>query len=392
MTAVKSPPEAPAHSAQPAFSLYVKNYVAKVRGGDIGSLPAVAAILVLTAFFEVLRPSFLHANNIAALLTQGAGVVVIAMGLIFVLLIGEIDLSAGFTAGICATVMTLMMTRQPGFALPNGLGWYIAVPTAIVTGAAIGGLIGWLVSKIAIPSFVVTLAAYLAFQGVALSLLHGGNSVAIFDPTVLKIENSNLSPNASWGLCAVTVIAYAGFQFNRARVRARRNLISEPVTVTVARVAGLAILLVIAVYMLNIDRSSASAVYAIQGIPFVVPVIGILLLAWTFVLGRTAFGRHLYAVGGIILASRLNSVDPTTGGSDILLDSVGAAVIGGASLFGGRGRAINAVLGGLVIAIINNGMGLMNVSAGTKFIFTGSVLLLAAAVDALSRKRAAATT
>ena len=421
MTAVTTPTETTEQPVPSTLSQYTKNYFARVRGGEIGSLPAIAGLVVLSIVFEVLRPKFFHVNNLAALFTQGAAVTVIAMGLIFVLLIGEIDLSAGYTAGICSAVMVLMLTRQPGYALPHGLPWYVAVPAAIVTGMLIGTAIGWLVSKLAIPSFVVTLAAYLAFQGVALLLLHEGNSVSLPDPTVLKLENANLAPAAGWVLALVTVLIYAAIQAKQASVRKRRNLSSVPVSIMVVRVAGLAVLLGGIVYLLNQNRANANAFRTIEGVPYVVPLIGLLLVGWTFVLNHTAYGRHLYAVGGnreaarraginvdrvrisafvicsamaavggIILASRANSVDPTSGGSDVLLKSVGAAVIGGASLFGGRGRAINAVLGGAVIAVIDNGMGLMQVSAGAKFVFTGSVLLLAATVDALSRRRTAA--
>jgi D-xylose transport system permease protein len=422
MTAVTTPAEAPERAAPPTLSQYTKTYIARVRGGDIGSLPAIAGLVVLSVYFAILRPSFLHVNNIAALFTQGAAVTVIAMGLIFVLLIGEIDLSAGYTAGISAAVMTLMLTQQSGYPLPHGLPWYVAVLGAVVTGAVIGLLVGIFVTKLAIPSFVVTLAAYLGFQGIALLLLKEGNSVAVSDPTVLKLENSNLSTAAGWALAVVSILIYGFLQVRKVRQRTARGLATEPLSVTAIRITALAVLLGGTVYLLNLNRANANAFAVIKGVPMVVPLIGGLLVLWTFVLNRTAYGRHLYAVGGnreaarragidvnkvrisafvicstmaaiggIILASRLNSTTAATGGSDVLLKSVGAAVIGGASLFGGRGRAMNAVLGGAVIAVIDNGMGLMHLSSGAKFVSTGSVLLLAATVDALSRRRTAAT-
>jgi D-xylose transport system permease protein len=403
------------------LSGYLRDYWARIRGGEIGSLPAIAGLLVLSAVFEILRPAlFLTKANIANLFTQGAGVTIIAMGLVFVLILGEIDLSAGYTAGLCASVMTLLMTKEPGFPLPHNLSWAIAVPAALLTGAVVGALIGWIVSKVAIPSFVVTLATYLAFQGVILMLLGEGNIVRIEDPTILRLENTSLTPAVGWVLYALVVAGYAVFRIMRVRRRNRQGLSTEPMTLSVIRIGALAVLMGILVFVLNQDRS-LNPTRSLQGVPVIVPVIGILLLLWTFVLNRTAYGRHLYAVGGnreaarragidvnrvrisafvicsmmaaiggIILASRANSVDAETGGSDILLKSVGAAVIGGASLFGGRGRALNAVLGGAVIAIIDNGMGLLGLASGTKLVFTGSVLLLAAAVDALSRRRAAA--
>jgi D-xylose transport system permease protein len=344
------------------------------------------------------------------------------MGLVFVLIIGEIDLSAGFTAGLCATVMTLLMTKQPGFSLPHGNAWYVGVPAALVTGMLVGTLIGWIVSKIAIPSFVVTLAAYLAFQGVILMLLGEGNIVRMSDPNILRLENTSLDPTIGWVLYGLVVVAYAAVRILKNRRRSRSGLASEPTLLTGVRVGALAVLLGVLVFMLNMERSLNPS-RSLKGVPVIVPVIGALLVIWTFVLNRTAYGRHLYAVGGnreaarragidvnkvrisafvicslmaavggIILASRANSVDSNTGGSDILLKSVGAAVIGGASLFGGRGRALDAVLGGAVIAIIDNGMGLLGLASGTKSVFTGIVLLAAAGVDALSRRRGAAGT
>jgi D-xylose transport system permease protein len=286
----------------------------------------------------------------------------------------------------------------------------------------IGTTLGSIVAKLGIPSFVVTLAAFLAFQGLVLLLVQGGTIIAIRDETILAIANKNLPPVLGWILLAVGVAAYAGLQLLRARKRAARGLTSDPISLIAIRVAALALLGGFAVYFLNLERSRNAAVVSLAGVPIVVPIIVVLLLILTFVLRRTAFGRHLYAVGGnaeaarraginvdrmkisafvicssmaavggIMAASRASSVDPNTGGSNVLLYAVGAAVIGGTSLFGGKGRVLDAVLGGAVVAIIENGMGLMGYSAGIKFMVTGSVLLLAAMVDALSRKRAAAT-
>ncbi|NUR30493.1 MAG: ABC transporter permease [Catenulispora sp.] len=410
-------------SAAAPLGSYLRDYWARIRSGDIGSLPAIAGLIALSTFFEILKPKlFLTKANIANLFTQGAGVTLIAMGLVFVLIIGEIDLSAGFTAGLCATVMTLLMTKQPGFMLPHGNSWLIAVPAALVTGMAVGALIGWIVSKITIPSFVVTLAAYLAFQGLILMLLGEGNIVRVSDPNILRLENTSVDPTVGWILYLFVVVAYAVLRILKIRRRTRSGLPAEPPVMTGVRIAFVAALLGVLVFMLNLERSLNPA-RSLKGVPVIVPVIGALLVIWTFVLNRTAYGRHLYAVGGnreaarragidvnkvrisafvvcslmaavggIILASRANSVDSNTGGSDILLKSVGAAVIGGASLFGGRGRAMDAVLGGAVIAVIDNGMGLLGLSAGTKYLFTGIVLLAAAGVDALSRRRGAAGT
>jgi D-xylose transport system permease protein len=401
----------------PASSLrgQVREYGQRLRGGDMGSLPAIAGLAVLCLVFSVLDPAFATPRNFANLFGQGAQITVIAMGLVFVLLLGEIDLSAGYTSGVCAAVLAVLLTNWDW-------PWYTAVLAALVTGTVIGTVLGTLVAKVGIPSFVVTLAAFLGFQGVLLIMISGGKNISITDPTILAIVNKNLPVWLGWALFLVTVLAYAALQLHRARSRAQQGLVVQPMSVILLKIAGLAVILGLATAALNQERSINTLITSLKGVPIVVPIIAVLLIFWTFVLGRTGFGRHLYAVGGnteaarragipvdrikitafmicstmaavggILAASRANSVDPNTGGSNVLLYAVGAAVIGGTSLFGGKGRVIDAVLGGAVVAVIDNGMGLLGVSAGIKYVVTGGVLLLAAGVDALSRRRAAAS-
>ncbi|WBB79229.1 ABC transporter permease [Micromonospora sp. WMMD882] len=399
----------------PTVGGHVRNYVSRVRGGDIGALPAVLGLVVLCTIFSIMRPTFLSAVNFANLFAQGAAVTLIAMGLVFVLLLGEIDLSAGFASGVCAAVLANIVTVA-------GLPWYVAVLAAVATGLVIGLTLGFLVAKIGIPSFVVTLAAFLAFQGVVLLLISGGSNISVRDDVLVAIANRNLPPVLGWLFFALVVGGYAATQLLRHRRRAARGLVADPFPVVLARIGGLAVILGIAVYILNLERSRNVLISSLKGVPIVVPIIAVLLIVWTFVLQRTAYGRHIYAVGGnkeaarraginvdririsvfviastmaavggIVAASRANSVDPNTGGSNVLLYAVGAAVIGGTSLFGGKGRVLDAVLGGAVVAVIDNGMGLMGYSSGVKYVVTGVVLLLAASVDAFSRRRAATT-
>jgi D-xylose transport system permease protein len=401
--------------AKPTVASHIHDYWGRVRGGDLGSLPAILGLVVLCLIFGVARETFFSATNFANLFSQGAQVIFIAMGLVFVLLLGEIDLSAGFASGVAGAVMAILLTD-------HGWEWYTAIPAALVTGLVIGFLIGFLVAKVGIPSFVVTLAAFLAFQGVLLVLLSGGKNVSVRDPFVLNLANSNMSVLWSWILAIVSVLGYAGLQFNRVRSRAARGLVTDPIGIVLMRIAGFAVVILLATALLTQERSINPLIISVKGVPIVVPIIAFFLIVWTFVLGRTTYGRHVYAtggnteaarragipvdririsvfvicsfmaaVGGIIAVSRANSVDPNTGGSNVLLYAVGAAVIGGTSLFGGKGKVVNAVIGGAVIAVIDNGMGLMGFSAGTKFIVTGLILLIAASVDALSRRRAAAT-
>jgi len=406
--------EVPGSVSRP-LSQHLRDYVGRLRGGDMGSLPAVLGLVVLVLVFSALKPVFFSAGNFANLFTQGGHVVIIAMGLIFVLLLGEIDLSAGFTSGLCGAVLCVLLTD-------HHVVWYVSVIVSVLIGTAIGALLGFLVSKVGIPSFVVTLAAFLAFQGVVLLLLSGGRNISVFDNVIIAVDNNNMKPWMGWLMVGICVGGYLIVQLWGIRSRAARGLATDPLSLVTLRVAAVLLIAGLAVYFLNQERSRNPLFASLKGVPIVVPIILVLLLLWSFILGRTTFGRHIYAVGGskeaarraginvdririaafmisssmaaiggIVAVSRGRSVDPNTGGSNILLYAVGAAVIGGTSLFGGKGRIIDAVLGGAVVAVIDNGMGLLGYSAGLKYIVTGIVLLLAAAVDALSRRRAAAT-
>ncbi|GAA1747111.1 sugar ABC transporter permease [Luedemannella helvata] len=405
-----------AGTTQPVASLtaHVAAYWRRVRGGDMGALPAVLGILVLVVGFSLARPVFFSATNFANLLFQGAAVTVIAMGLIFVLLLGEIDLSAGYTSGVCASLAAILMLEQH-------MPWYFAIAIALLTGVVTGLVLGMLVSKVGIPSFVVTLAAFLSFQGVLLLIVKQGQIISIQDSTILKIGNNNLPIWAGWVFYGVSIAGYAGVQLYRTLRRSAKGLTRDPMSLVALRIGALAVAGGVAVYILNLERSFNPARTSLRGVPIVVPIVVILLVALTFVLSRTTYGLHLYAVGGnveaarragiatdrlrisafvicstlaaiggIIAASRDNSVSPTSGGSNVLLYAVGAAVIGGTSLFGGKGRVLDAVLGGAVVAIIDNGMNLLTESSWIKYVVTGLVLLAAAGVDALSRRRAAA--
>jgi len=423
-TPTLSPSEKPAQSLshlagnveQPTFSEAVQGYISKVRGGDMGSLPAIAALAVLSLVFFALRPEkFITNVNVANLFQQGAVVMLMAMGLVFVLLLGEIDLSAGFTSGVCGTVLALTLTRY-------GWPWYLAVVAALVTGTVIGIMLGLLVAKVGIPSFVATLAAFLAFQGVVLLMIGNGGNISITDKVILSLENNNVPPILGWVLAIASVGLYAFSGLWNWSQRRKRGLLAQPIQLVLIKIAVLAIVVFVAVYELNMERGPRPDLKSIRGVPIVVPIIILIALLLGFVLTRTAFGRHIYAVGGnaeatrragirvswvriscfmicstmaatagIFAVSRANSVDPNQGGSNVLLYAVGAAVIGGTSLFGGKGRIIDAIIGGLVIAVIDNGMGLLGYSAGIKYVVTGIVLAAAAAVDALSRRRARAT-
>jgi D-xylose transport system permease protein len=295
------------------------------------------------------------------------------------------------------------------------------VLAGVVCGALIGLAIGLLRAKLGIPSFVVTLAFFLGLQGVTLKLIGEGGSVRVDDPVIRGITIDNLPVTAGWACALLVVVGYAGLELYRHRSKVAAGLHHAPFGVVVARIVGVAAVTLGVTYLLSLNRSVNPNI-EIRGIPYVLPMVGVLLIVLTFVLTRTSYGRHIYAVGGnaeaarragvnvdrirmsvfvvcsslaalsgIIAASYGGKVSASSGAGNVLLYAVGAAVIGGTSLFGGKGRALDAVIGGVVVATIANGLGLLNQSSYINFLVTGGVLLLAASVDAISRRRRSAT-
>ncbi|KAJ1684744.1 hypothetical protein LUZ63_020015 [Rhynchospora breviuscula] len=392
----------------------VRSYGQRLRGGDMGSLPAVLGLVVLFVVFSLANETFLTALNMANLVTQAGAICVLAMGLIPVLLLGDIDLSAGVAGGVAACVTGLVVTDQ-------GQAWWVGVLAGLVAGVVMGFLNGVLVAKLGIPSFVVTLAFFLALQGVTLRLIGEGGSVRIADPVLRGLTIDNMSVLAGWLSAVGVVVVFAALSLNRFRTQVAQGLQHPPLGIVVAKIAGLAVVVLGVTLVMNLNRS-LNPNFPIAGVPWVLPVVAVLLIAWTFVFTRLGFGRHLYAVGGnreaarragikvdririsafvicstmaavsgILAASYTGKVSASSGAGNTLLYAVGAAVIGGTSLFGGKGKAQDAVVGGLVIATIANGLGLLNQASYINFLVTGGVLLLAASVDALSRRRRSAS-
>lgn len=386
------------------------NYRARLKSGEMGSLPALIGLILLVVLFSLLRPTFFTPLNFANFFTQAAPVVIIAMALVFVLLLGEIDLSAGVTSGVAGALLAVLMAR-------NGWEWWQAGLVAILAGVGIGLSIGFLVARVGIPSFIVTLACFLAFQGLVLVIIGEGGNVRVTNPVILAIENSNMSLLAGWALLIILVVGFFLVSWYGRIRRLREGYPASSISLIIFKTALVAIFGGLTVHILNLERSTNPGLISLRGVPYIVPILLVMLIVGTFVLTQTKFGRHIYAVGGnaeaarragirvsqvritafaicssvaafggIVAASRAASVDPNAG-RFIVLNAVAAAVIGGTSLFGGRGRLIDAVIGGFVVAVIDNGMGLLGYSAGTKLMITGSVLMLAAAADALSRKR-----
>ena len=401
-TVAAPPPEAASGGGAQTVGAYARSWWTGVKSGDLGSLPIVVGLIIIAIVFQTQNDRFLTAGNFVNLIVQTAPYAVIAMGVTFVLLLGEIDLSIGFVSGV-GGVLTAILLTPDGNELPT----LVVMIVVFAAGLGIGTFHGLIITKIGVPSFVVTLAGLLAWNGVVLLLIGARGTVILQNDFVIGLANDFVDPGLAWILMIVASVAYALVQLAKVRARARAGLQTEPMIITALRIGGLALALAILVAVANEDR----------GVPWVAVVVGGLLVFWTFILNRTRFGRHIYAVGGnaeaarraginvdnvriacfafcsfmavlggIILASRLRSVDTNTGGGQALLYPIAAAVIGGTSLFGGRGTMKAAILGALVMLSIDNGLGLLGLSSGTKFVLTGGVLLLAVTVDSISRR------
>lgn len=392
-------------------------YFRNLRQGEMGALPALGGFLVLVILFTFLSQQFLTPLNMANLLTQSATLMTLAVALVFVILLGEIDLSAGVTSGVGAAIFVVMAH--------GGTNWIVALIVAGVVGLAIGTFIGFFVARVGIPSFVVTLGLFLGFQGLQLLIIGRGGAYRIETPEINAIMNRNLPVWLGWTMFVVAIAIAVGIAvFDRYR-RTRAGVANRPLLLMWGRLAAIAVAGGLFTWFLSVDRAPsrgslngvAIAHDEIIGVPIVVPFALAILWIGTFVLDRTRFGRHLYAVGGnpeaarragirvagirlaafvvcsglavvagIFDASRIGVVTAASG-SQIVLSGVAAAVVGGVSLFGGRGRLVHAAIGALVIAVIANGLGLLGLPAGVNFLVTGGVLILAATIDAVSRKR-----
>src|SRR5215218_4687422 len=404
MSAATAPPPAaePGAPAATTLSAYAQRWWTDVKSGELGSLPIIVGLIVIAIVFQIQNDRFLTSGNFVNLIVQTAPYAVIAMGVTFALLLGEIDLSIGFVSGV-GGVLTAILLTPDGNELPT----FIVFVIVLGAGLGIGTFHGLIITKVGVPSFVVTLAGLLAWNGVVLLLIGSRGTVILQNDFVVGLANDFMDPGLSWVLFAVCVGLYAAVHFFTMRSRAKAGLANDPLVIVLLRIGGLAVILAIVIAVANQDR----------GVPYSGILVGGLFVFWTYVLTRTRFGRHVYAVGGnqeasrraginvdrvkilcfmfcsfmavlggIILASRLRSVDTNTGGGQALLYPIAAAVIGGTSLFGGRGTMKAALLGALVMISIDNGLGLLGLSSGTKFVLTGGVLLLAVTVDSLSRR------
>jgi D-xylose transport system permease protein len=409
-TAVEPSPSAPAADApvvRGGLRGYIRQWVDNVRGGELGVLPIIVGIVAIGIYFQARNSNFITAGNFVNLIAQMSPFAIIGMGLVFVLLLGEIDLSVGYVSGMGGVVAAVLL--EPG---KGQWPTWLALTAAIATGIGIGIFQGFFISRIGVPSFVVTLAGLLAWNGVVLQVIGNKGTIVIQDKLVIGLANDNMSHGLAWIVLIASVALFVGVQLSTVYRRRQAELPNVPLSLIAIKTVLLAGIGIFVVEWADTDR----------GIPYVGLLMLVAYVVWTFIATRVRFGRHIYAVGGnaeasrragisvpnvrlvvfgisggmaalggIVLASRLSSVDTSTGGGSVLLYSIAACVIGGTSLFGGRGKVSSAILGAIVIAMIDNGLGLLNVSAGTKFVVTGIVLLAAVTLDSLSRRRSEAT-
>ncbi len=393
---------------------YLRAWWTRIKGGDSGVLPILAGLAIIIVIFQVQEPVFLSAGNIVNLLTQAAVFVLLGLAEIFALVLSEIDLSTGFVAAVGGMIIAELL------ASPNNWPWWSAVLAGLAATAAIGALQGTLITRLRLPSFIVTLAGLLGWEGVLIWLADidkgaVGGVVRINNSVVYNLVNGNMSPVAGWVTLVVVVGLYAVITVTRTVRRRRQGLSAPPLSITVATIAVVAVVGVALVVVCNVNRGS---LVPLQGIPWVVPFVLAVVLAWSWLFARTRTGRYLYAIGanpeaarraginvarvrtigfmmasltagmaGLVYESRLGSIATDVDGGTLVLYAVAAAVIGGASLFGGRGKPVHALLGGVVIAAVYNGLGLLGVSAAGQDMATALVLLAAVSVDSLVRRR-----
>jgi D-xylose transport system permease protein len=374
-----------------------------IRGGNLGSWPVLIGLAVIVVFFSFKADNFLSPGNFSNIITQMAGTTLLAYGVVFVLLIGEIDLSISYISGI-AGVVVAQLTIPDG----NEVAGIVAILAAIAVCSLIGAFQGSFVAFIGVPAFVVTLAGYQIWQGVIQKSIEKEGVIIIQDETVNNTANYFFSERAGWIIAAVVCLVYAGSIASGAISNRRHGVPIRDAWLLPVKVAIVVAVTVVVVIICNRDR----------GVPFVLLLMIAALLVLTFLAKRTTFGRHVYAVGGnaeaarrsginvarvrvvvfmisgamaglggVVLAARLNSVDLNAGGGTLLIDAIAAAVIGGTSLFGGRGEVRDALFGALVIATIANGLNTLNLTQGVIFITTGGILLFAVTLDTVLRRR-----
>jgi D-xylose transport system permease protein len=389
----------------------------RIRGGESGALPIIVGLIGLCIYFEAQSSAFLHAGNIVNLFVQAAAIILLGMAELYALILSEIDLSVGYVGAVGAALALALM------GTPQNWPWWAAVIVGLAACAAIGALQGTLITRLRIPSFVVTLAGLLGWQGVMIAIFNTdkgavGGVITISNNVITDLVSGNLTPAAGWIVFAVGLAIFAATNLFRTARRRSQGLTAPPMSITILTIVAVGVAGAAVVWVCNLNRGT---VVAVQGVPWVIPVLVVIVVAQSFLLSRTRLGRYFYAIGAspeaarragikvarirtiafalcsltagmslIVYASRLGSFSVGYDGGSQVLYAVAAAVIGGASLFGGYGKAIHPVLGGLVIATLTNGLALLSASVAKIDIATALALMAAVAVDATLRRRSRA--
>jgi D-xylose transport system permease protein len=391
---------------------YMRAWWRRVRGGDTGVIPIVIGLAAIVIIFQAQNSLFLSSGNITNLFVQASVFVLFGLAEVFVLLLGEIDLSVGYVAGVGAVIVALLVG-------PVGLPWWVGVLAGLGATTGIGIVQGSLVTRLHLPSFVVTLSGLLFFEGLMIWMVNTfspttGGVVTVTNPVLADLVNGNMTALEGWITLVVVFVVYAAVTVRRESRRRRQGLTAPPAQLTLIRLALILVAGILLVLIFNATRGPGAG---FSGLPPVIPAILVILVAASFLLSSTRFGRYVYAIGGnaeaarragvnlamtrtaafalsgltaglagIVYESRLESISTDIDGGTLVLYAVAAAVIGGASLFGGRGKPVHALLGGVVIAAIYNGMGLLGLAAAIQYMVTALVLLAALTVDRVARR------
>ncbi|WP_205697857.1 sugar ABC transporter permease [Conexibacter sp. SYSU D00693] len=409
MSATVVDPDAPAPGQPPASpgdkhgAVTPREALRKLADGELGSVRVILMLALIWTIFTIAEDRFLTATNLTNLVLQIAAVGTISVGVVLVLLLGEIDLSVGAVSGLAGAVLAALSEKQ-------GWGPVPAIAAALAVGALIGLFQGSIHTQLVIPSFIVTLAGLLTWQGAQLEVLGETGTINVTDKTIQDLTGTFFDPAIGWVLAAVCIALVAFESLGRRRRRGAAGLETEPVFTTAVRVGAAAAGIIVATAVLNADR----------GVPLAAVILIAFVAAFHYLTTRTTFGRHIYAVGGnaeaarraginvkrvrtivfvlastmaaaggVLAASRLLAVGQASGGGDLLLLAIAGPVIAGVSLFGGRGGVSAALLGALVIGSISNGMDLLGLESSVKYMITGGVLLAAVVLDATARRRRA---
>ncbi len=387
----------------------------RFRQGDSGMVPVLIGLFVLVIYFQVRSSAFLKPENLVNLFIQATIFILLGMAEIWVLLLGEIDLSVGYTSSLGGAIAVILTDAQFHWS------WFFALPLAVAVSTLIGVLYGLLIIRLKLPSFIVTLAGFLAFQGVLIYLVDAqgtGGTIEVHEKVLYDLVYGNLTSLATWIFIALGVAFLSYRLFRTSLSRRGSGLETEPL----AFVVGKVVLLIAAGVLLGIIFNSNRGTFVpLRGMPFAIPIDIAVLALGSFILTKTKAGRYIYAIGGnseaarrsgvsvsrykllafsltgftsgiagLLYVSNLNGINDSVS-STLTLYAVAAAVIGGTSLFGGRGKMIHAVVGGLIIATIYNGMALLSMSASTEYIVTGFVLLAAVTIDSVARRSSSAS-